>query len=331
MRILELFAGIGACSKALKRIGIDVEIVDAVEIDKYAMASFNAIHGTDFEVQDIKEWDKDIRDIDLITHGSPCQDFSVAGKQAGGDLGSGTRSSLMYETIRIVGKIRPKYVLWENVKNILSKKHKHNFEAYIETMKVLGYNSYYKVLDAKDYGVPQHRERVYTVSIRKDIDSGYKFPEPMELKLKLRDILEDMIDEKYYLSDNGIDYFYKQAMNRGEVLEEYKDKRIITVAHGQSKGSNKELELSPTLDTQFSNNWRGVILEPKLLIKNTNEKYNEFRIRKLTPREIWRLMGFDDEDFEKAARVPTSNTQLYKQAGNSIVVNVLEKIFKKLF
>ena len=277
MRILELFAGIGACSKALERIGIDVEIVDAVENDKYAMASFNAIHGTNFEVQDIKEWNKDIGDIDLITHGSPCQDFSIAGKQAGGDLDSGTRSSLMYETIRIVGNIRPKYVLWENVKNILSKKHKHNFDSYIETMNILGYNSYYKVLDAKDYGVPQHRERVYTVSIRKDIDNGnFVFPEPMELKLRLKDVLEDEVEEKYYLSENGINYFYKQAMNRGEVLEEYKDKRIITVAHGQSKGSNHKLEISPKLDTQFSNNWRGVILEPKLLIKNATKKgYDE--------------------------------------------------------
>ena len=217
MRILELFAGIGACSKALERIGIDVEIVDAVEIDKYAIASFNAIHGTDFEVQDIKEWNKDIGDIDLITHGSPCQDFSIAGKQAGGDLGSGTRSSLMYETIRIVGKIRPKYVLWENVKNILSKKHKHNFDAYIETMNILGYNSYYKVLDAKDYGVPQHRERVYTVSIRKDIDNGdFVFPEPMELKLRLKDVLEDEVEEKYYLSEKMLNFFYKNEQIQKE-------------------------------------------------------------------------------------------------------------------
>lgn len=148
MRIVELFAGIGACSTALKRIGIDIEIVDAVEIDKYAMASFNAIHNTNFEVQDITTYNKNITDIDLITHGSPCQDFSVAGKQAGGDIGSGTRSSLMYETIRIVGQVRPKYVLWENVKNLLSKKHKHNFDAYIETMNILGYNSYYLVLNA---------------------------------------------------------------------------------------------------------------------------------------------------------------------------------------
>ena len=217
MRVLEWFAGIGACSKALERIGIDVEIVDAVEIDKYAIKMFNAIHGTDFEVQDIKEWDKDLKDIDLITHGSPCQDFSVAGKQAGGDLGSGTRSSLMYETIRIVGKLRPKYVLWENVKNILSKKHKHNFDAYIETMNVLGYNSYYQVLNAKDYGVPQNRERVYTVSIRKDIDKEeFKFPEPVELKLRLKDMLENEVEEKYYLSDRMVNFFYKNEQIQKE-------------------------------------------------------------------------------------------------------------------
>lgn len=121
IRLLELFGGIGACTQALKRLGIDVEIVDYVEIDKYACASYNAINGTNFEPQDILKWDKDI-EVDLIMHGSPCQDFSIAGKQMGGDKGSETRSSLMYETIRIVEKLKPKYVVWENVKNLLSKK-----------------------------------------------------------------------------------------------------------------------------------------------------------------------------------------------------------------
>ena len=212
MRIIELFAGIGACSKALENLGIDLEIVDAVEIDKYAMASFNAIHGTNFEPWDITKWDKDFKDIDIITHGSPCQDFSVAGKQAGGDIGSGTRSSLMYETIRIVGKIRPKYVLWENVKNLLSKKHKHNFDAYIETMNILGYNSYYQVLNAKDYGIPQNRERVYTISIRKEIDNyKFEFPKKEELKLRLKDLLENEVDEKYYLKDYQIENIRKST------------------------------------------------------------------------------------------------------------------------
>ena len=216
LRVLELFAGIGACSKALERIGIEHEIVDAVEIDKYAIASFNAVHGTNFEPQDITKWDKDIQ-VDLIMHGSPCQDFSVAGKGAGGDEGSGTRSSLMYETLRIVEKIKPKYVIWENVKNLLSKKHIHNFEAYQEAMQNLGYTNYYQVLNAKDYGVPQNRERVFTVSIRDDhkrtvyerLEDSFKFPSPIPLERRLKDVLEPEVDEKYYLSDEQIAGFVK--------------------------------------------------------------------------------------------------------------------------
>ena len=307
MKILELFAGIGACSTALKRLGLDIEIVDAVEIDKYAIASFNAIHNTNFEIQDITQWDKNIKDIDLITHGSPCQDFSVAGKQAGGDIGSGTRSSLMYETIRIVGQVRPKYVLWENVKNILSQKHKHNFDAYIDIMNVLGYNSYYQVLNAKDYGIPQNRERVFTVSIRKDIDEGdFIFPEKEELNLRLKDILEDEVDEKYFI-----------------LARDWKDPKCIKLpgAYGRDFGSKGKLqeEICDTLQAAMGSGGGNV---PIIDIT---------RIRKLTPKECWRLMGFSDMDFEKAQSVPMSNTQLYKQAGNSIVVNILEKVFKKLF
>lgn len=202
-RILELFGGIGACSKALERLGVDVEIADYVEIDKYAVKSFNAVHGTNFEPQDISKWDKDMQ-VDLIMHGSPCQDFSSAGKQAGGDKGSGTRSSLMYETLRIVEKLKPKYVIWENVKNLLSKTHRHNFDAYQDQMASLGYENHYQVLNAKDYGVPQNRERVFTVSIREDLNQSFEFPEKIELTKKLKDILENDVDEKYYLSDKQI-------------------------------------------------------------------------------------------------------------------------------
>lgn len=163
LKVLELFAGIGACSKALTNLGIEHEIVDAVEIDKFAIKSFNAIHGTNFEPQDITKWDKDIK-VDLIMHGSPCQDFSVAGRNAGGDEGSGTRSSLLYETLRIVEKIQPDIVIWENVKNLLSKRHKHNFEAYLDRMSDMGYDSTAKVMNAKNYGVPQNREREYSLS-----------------------------------------------------------------------------------------------------------------------------------------------------------------------
>jgi len=224
IRILELFGGIGACSKALERLGIDYEIADYVEIDKYAVKSFNAMHDTKFKPQDICEWDKDI-EVDLIMHGSPCQDFSLAGKQAGGDEGSGTRSSLMYETIRIVEKLKPKYVIWENVKNVISKKHKHNFDNYLERMEELGYTNYYQVLNAKDYGIPQNRERVFTISIKNDLEKGFIFTPKQELQLKLKDMLDDNVDEKYYLDHkwlNDIRY------NNNTVCETRYDEGIRT-------------------------------------------------------------------------------------------------------
>lgn len=220
IKLLELFGGIGACSEAMNNLGLDYEIADYVEIDKYACASYNAIHGTNFLPQDIQEWDKNI-DVDFIMHGSPCQDFSLAGKQAGGDEGSGTRSSLMYETIRIVEKLRPRYVLWENVKNVLGKQHKHNFDNYINRMNELGYASYYQVLNAKDYGIPQNRERVFTVSI---LGGGnFKFPKKEELKLKLKDILEDSVDEKYYLDDTQVERIYKSTYNTSRTRIQEKD------------------------------------------------------------------------------------------------------------
>lgn len=204
LKVLELFGGIGACSKALTNLGVEHEIVDLVEINRFAVASFNAVHGTSFEPQDITKWDKDV-EVDLIMHGSPCQDFSMAGRQAGGDEGSGTRSSLMYETIRIVEKLKPKYVIWENVKNLLSEKHRPNFEAYQARMKGLGYKNFVQVLNAKDYGIPQNRERVFTVSIREDLGQSYQFPEPRPLTRRLGDMLEEKVDKKYVLSNQMVE------------------------------------------------------------------------------------------------------------------------------
>lgn len=208
IRVLELFAGIGAFSKALTNLGIEHEIVDAVEIDKYAIKSFNAIHGTNFEPQDIREWDKDLA-CDIIIHGSPCQDFSVAGKQAGGDEGSGTRSSLMFETLRIVKKTNPEIVLWENVRNLLSKRHKHNWQEYIDRMSDMGYDTITQIMNAKDYGIPQNRERVFTLSIKRgsELVKSYTHPNPRPLEIKLKDILEPEVDERYYLTDEQVASF----------------------------------------------------------------------------------------------------------------------------
>lgn len=438
IKILELFGGIGACSSALTKLGIKYEIADYVEIDKYAVKSYNAIHGTNFEPQDITQWDKDI-EVDLIMHGSPCQDFSLAGKQAGGDEGSGTRSSLMYETIRIVKKLKPKYVIWENVKNLLSKKHRHNFDAYLETMEQLGYTNYYQVLNAKDYGIPQNRERVFTVSILgnenyefpkgEECDNSIKvvgnympsghdasrivdedglaptvkenhgtvtavlqrfeFPPKQELKLKLKDMLEDEVDEKYYLTDSMINYLENGKYNSAKVSNKLKQTEtgisptldtmqggnrqpFVTVKNAYlrdfgSKGKIQNKEYCDTLTASMGTGGgnvpiikskckrleslvektdfeEGKVLNMDLYNQTTNENISQcltephhnsqrlfdgLRIRKLTPKECWRLMGFDDEDFEKAAKV-NSNTQLYKQAGNSICVPVLMAIFKEL-
>ena len=275
-----------------------------------------------------------------------CQDFSVAGKQAGGDVGSGTRSSLMYETKRIVGKLRPKYVIWENVKNLLSAKHRHNFDTYLETMKALGYTNYYQVLNAKDYGIPQNRERVFTISIRKDVDAGYNFPEKQPLKIRLKDILEENVEEKFYLKDSQIlkiknSNFMQEAKRIQEkdvcdtlLARDWKDPKCVRIGgifdtdktkHQSGSIWDKE-GLSPTLDT-MQGGWRQPCITTT--VQKDSLTNNNYRIRKLTPLETWRLMGFDDEDFEKAAKV-NSNTQLYKQAGNSIVVNVLEAILKEL-
>lgn len=164
LRVLELFSGIGACSKALTNLGIEHEIVDAVEIDKYAVASFNAIHGTNFEPQDITEWDKDI-DVDLIIGGFPCQDISVAGKGAGIVKGK-TRSGLMYEMMRIIAKLKPRYVIAENVKNILSQKHRSQLEEFLRFLSDQGYAVTMDMLNAKDFSIPQNRERVFMIGVR---------------------------------------------------------------------------------------------------------------------------------------------------------------------
>ena len=386
LRVLELFAGIGACSKALTNLGIEHEIVDAVEIDKYAVKSFNAIHGTNFEPQDITKWDKDI-ECDLIMHGSPCQDFSVAGKNAGGDKDSGTRSSLMYETLRIVEKVKPKVVIWENVKNLLSKKHRHNFDAYIKAMYDMGYNSYWQVLNAKDYGIPQNRERVFTISLATGWPGEFIFPPKQELTKKLKDVLEDDVDEQYYLSDeqaasfrastakarakgNGFKFEPIERESQGgnrepkivasrgrgehnmQHLEPRKDGLTNTITSVQKDNyvceptggvpirtaNKKGYDMAVNgdgIDLGYpqSNTRRGRVghgVAKTLPTSDTQGTLDDFRIRKLTPLECWRLMGFSDDDFKKAQSAGISNSQLYKQAGNSIVVDVLMAIFKEL-
>ena len=216
LKVLSLFSGIGAFEKALTNLEIDYDLVAYCEIDKHASKSYSAIHDVpeSMNLLDVTKIDtsKLPNDIDLLTYGFPCQDISLAGKQQGfhNDDGSLTRSGLFFEALRIIEDCKPKIAIAENVKNLTSKRFSEQFAIVLDSLKDAGYNNYWKVLNAKGYGVPQNRERVFIVSIRKDIDHGlFKFPEPYQLKIRLKDVLEDEVDDKFYLSDTLIKGFIK--------------------------------------------------------------------------------------------------------------------------
>lgn len=218
LKVLELFSGIGCQTQALTNLGID-HISTQCEIDKYAVDVYNQIHGETPNLGDITKVNPD--DLhegqwDLITYSSPCQDFSICGLNRGGDKGSGTRSSLLFECEKIIRKVKPKYLLFENVKNLLSDQHIHNFMEWLNILRDMGYRNYYDVLNAKDYGIPQNRERVFCVSILGE-DSCFEFPQKEELKLRLKDMLEDSPNEKYYLSKKVQDRFVFKKMGENVV------------------------------------------------------------------------------------------------------------------
>ena len=323
LRVLSLFSGIGAFEMALRNIEIDYELVNFCENDKYAIKAYCAIHDVDenLNLGDITKVSIENlpKDIDLITHGSPCQDFSVAGLQRGGDEGSETRSSLMWNTVEIIKHCKPKYVIWENVKNVLSKKHKHNFDKYLKTLELLGYTNYWKVLNAKDYGVPQNRERVFVVSILGE-HKPYEFPKPIKLEKRLKDILEIEIDDKYYLSEKVQKRFKQTKSDNGE------NSIIGTTAPEFRTIGQRDLVYSKEgiMGTLVATDYK----QPKQILETIQ---GDTSIRKLTPRECFRLMGLNDKDIDKIQMTKISDTQQYKLAGNSIVVPVLEEIFKNLF
>lgn len=372
LKILSLFSGIGAFEKALKRRNIPFELVGFSEIDKYAVKSYCAIHDVseNKNLGDITKIDEKSlpNDIDLITYGFPCQDISIAGNQKGlfNEDGSQTRSGLFFDALRIIEHTRPKIAIAENVKNLTSKKFKEQFKIILEQLEKAGYNNYWKVLDASDYGIPQHRERVFIVSIRKDVDHGlFRFPDPMELKTKMIDLLEpeDEVDDKYYLSETmhaqflsnvnranqdiantisthsgsrPVDNFIKVRNGKVtfEMIDENTKVKFLKIKEATKKGYTEAYE-GDSVDLSYPNS-RGRVGHQVAHTLTTSPKMggvimkdDEPRIRKLTPKECYRLMGFDDEDFYKAAAV-NSNAQLYKQAGNSIVVNVIEKLLCKL-
>ena len=394
IKLLSLFSGIGAFEKALTNLGVPYEVVNYCEIDKYASKSYSAIHGIpesknlwDITKVDVLNLPKD---IDLLTYGFPCQDISLAGKQKGmfNEDGTLTRSGLFFKALDIIECVKPKIAIAENVKALTSKKFTEQFKIVLDSLEKAGYHNYWKVLNAKDYGIPQNRERVFIVSIRKDIDHYiFEFPKPYSLEKRLKDFLEPHVDEKYYLSkvlnprftENYIQYdnsgkgynsqatrlYYQDGLcptlpnrNSGDKSQVIlADKKVVkslfteTQAKMITHDGNVKRYLNSDVvdkfkegqaaDISFPNGYnkgnRVFDVCPALNTTTTSSSFitkisqTPIIIRKLTPKECYRLMGFSDEDFEKSAQVPTSNTQLYKQAGNSIVVNVLEEILKELF
>ena len=428
LRVLSLFSGIGAFESALTRGGYDFRVVNYCEIDPYASKAYSQIHGIseDYNLHDVREVNPLLLDnINLVTYGFPCQDISVAGKQKGFEYnGERTRSGLFFEALRIIEFLQPEYAICENVKALTGKKFTAEFETVLTSLDKAGYNNYWKVLNAKDFGVPQNRERVFIVSIRKDIDDhNFFFPQPMPLLIRLKDVLEQKVDEKFYLKNERADklieslvqtyspnisgenkimalghlgvggqkgwVFDVNGISRCLAATDYKDPtkiietrtmieitepkvkqvgNIVTTGNFKNPQRGRIYDadgISPTLNTM-----QGGGLEPKFIvpvicrsigrnpenpsdrtagapteqrlepnsqgISNTlttvqkdNYVLEQYRIRKLTPRECFRLMGFTDADFDKIKGI--SNTQLYKMVGNSIVVNVLEGIFRELF
>ena len=344
--INELFSGIGAQVAALKRLGVEYKTIGISEIDRFAIQSYEAINGKTRNYGDISKAES-LDYADLWTYSFPCTDISLAGKQEGltDETGKQTRSGLLFEVERLLKKSveegnQPKYLLLENVKNLVGKKFKPEFDKWLQTLESLGYNNYWKVLNAKDYGVPQNRERVFVVSIRKDVDThGYTFPEQFKLERRLKDVLEANVDEKYYLKQDLVKSFVEHLSERdvsntircggaGSIDQKHTwdlvaEQFVLEKGIGHNPVSKKfefdgfhENKPCPTL---LATDYKC----PKCYSDGV-------RIRKLTPKECWRLMDFTDEEFEAAQNAGVSKTQLYKQAGNSIVVSVLAGIFNNL-
>lgn len=515
LKVLSLFSGIGAFEKALDNLEIAYKLVGFCDNDKFAPKSYSAIHDVpeSMNLGDITKVDEKAlpKDIDLITYGFPCQDISLAGKQKGllqcevcntangipenfvkrmkdgekfycekcGAELKQTRSGLFFEALRIIEETKPKVAIAENVKNLTGKKFKEQFQIVLDSLEEAGYNNYWKVLNLKNFGIPQNRERVFIVSIRKDVDTGFfQFPEGFPLELRLKDMLEDEVDEKFFLSEKAIAGFIRrkecnEAKGNGfgwhptdgsgvaktiqtsgglrqdnnfiEVFDLYNSKQIdpdicgtittgcsrngsgtFLIREATKKGYAEAVEVDSinfeqpnsktrrgrvghgVAQTLTTSPQQGVVVaeEPKvkqignLMPSKTRDNPNQGRlydkeglcptlgamqggnrqpfivedkgtdenkitagtstkrIRKLTPKECFRLMGFTDLDFLSAKtgsrtlaeellkkfpnhngiRIMTeaeriskmSNTQLYKQAGNSIGVPVIEYIIKAL-
>lgn len=302
IQILELFGGIGSPRCALRNIGIPVKAIDYVEIDEKAVRSYNAMFADDlpYKTQSVVGWNLK---PDILIHGSPCQDFSIAGHQKGADEGSETRSSLMWETIHIIeqmGAWKPLYVIWENVKNVTSKHMRANFNRYISEMERLGYTSNYELLDARDFGLPQARQRVFTVSVF----GKERFIFDDLIKTPMRNIKDFLLEDAPPVYDvtqpSVLNVIGEKGIKRTTIIKDY----AYTITTRQDRTPAQVIDMG------------------------------KGRYRYLTELECWRLQGYTDEDYKAAAAVQKRNGRykmaLYKQAGNSIPVPIFESLFRKI-
>lgn len=305
VQILELFGGIGSPRCALRNLGIPTKAIDYVEIDEKAVRSYNSMFAEElpYKTQTVVGWNLK---PDILIHGSPCQDFSIAGQQKGADEGSETRSSLMWETIHIIeqmGKWKPKYVIWENVRNVTSRHMIANFIRYQKEMERMGYTNSYEVLDAREFGLPQARERVFTISVL----GGEKFCFDELIRTPMRSIDEfleknEEVPEVYDVTQPSVRDVIgvTGSVRRATVIEDY----AFTITTRQDRTPAQVIDCG------------------------------KGRYRYLTELECWRLQGYSDEDFERAKKVQKKKgryyTALYKQAGNSIAVPIFESIFRKI-
>lgn len=371
LRVFTSFSGYDSQLMALRDIGANYECVGWSEIDRWAIKAHNAVFpelsGRNYGDITKIDWNA-VPDFDLFTYSFPCTDISIAGEQKGFDEDSGTRSSLLWECRRPIAAKRPKFLLMENVKALVSEKYRPLFLKWESWLRSLGYVNYTEILNAKDYGVPQNRERVFMLSILNGC--WYEFPHPVRLEKRLKDVLELEVDEKYFLNERGINYVKKKlgkytAIN-GEVA-------MCLTAKGCANWtgtfiSDKSIQIGVTKETDWNRQQYRVYdptgisptittksgggLEPKILMRGrrfnkggeadipgtiTGSAWEQNNlldyagcIRRLTPRECLRLMDVSDGDIDKIQAAGISDTQQYKLAGNSIVKAPMMGIFKNM-
>lgn len=366
LRVFTAFSGYDSQCMALDRLAerfpdFAYELVGWSEIDRYAIQAHNAVYPqyADRNFGDISRIDwSQVPDFDLFTMSSPCQDFSSAGMQRGGAEGSGTRSSLLWECRKAILAKRPKYIVFENVKALVSAKFLPYFNRWQAELSGYGYTNFAKVLNAKDYGVPQNRERIFMVSILGD-DNTYHFPKPLPLNRRLKDVLERDVDERYYLSKHTVEVFEEHKKRCEEAGNGFgwiptDGSGIATcLKAGTNRPHDNYLIVAEPCDTllgiSISPNHRmefrgasSIKQDAAPALRATGHKCPScawftspdgirYRIRKLTQREGFRLMDVTEENIDKIQQCGVSASQQYKMAGNSIVVACLYHLFRKMF